>query len=278
MLAAVGDSTQAHTLFSEPLLPHGGPSGRAAMTRQGPLHPRPEEPPAPPGDQGTLALRPQAEEEADTLAAALANPHPEVALPLDEHVLRVLRHLRPATLGRRRRERPDAPSVGATAHELPRADVEAWLGFALPEFPDLAPARLVCLRREPGPLPRRGSLMPNGEPFCVRVALLWVAPDVDLDRLVLRRGDGLLQGTVNWQPGRSRPDHRVLTTHFTNPAGGHTSVTVGGTQVGVQRVDPELTRIAWGRDVGDDEFTVALHVPHEPRQALEFLLRGRDAP
>lgn len=278
VLAAISDSTQAHTLFFEPLLPDGRPSGRSAMTWQGPLYAWPGEPSPPPQGQGTLALWPAAEEEAAALAAAFANPYPEVSLPLDDHVLRVLRHLRPATLGRRRRERPDAPGVGASMHDLPRADVETWLGFALPEFADLAPARLVCLRREPGPLPHRGSPRPNGEPSSVHVVLLWVAPDVDLDRLVLRRGDGILRGTVTRRSRGPVLDAEGPATLFTNPAGGHTTVTVGGTRVAVQHVDPGLTRTAWGRDAGGDEVTVALHVPHEPRQALELLLRGRDAP
>ncbi|PRY16883.1 hypothetical protein [Kineococcus rhizosphaerae] len=286
VLAAIGASTQSHYDSYERLLPDGRPSGWSGTVFRPPLFPWPETPPGPAPGQGTLSLWPAAEEETAALAAALANPYPEVGLPLDDHVLRVLRHLRPADVagmrgaGLARMRWPDDPGVRATRHELPVADVEEWLGAPLPEFDDLVPAVLRCFTLEPGPLPRRGTTLPDGEPLQVHVDLLWVAPDVDLDHLVLHHApqDGYVQGYLSWTPWRQRDEPEDRTTDFTSAAGGHTGVSVGGTRIGVQRFEGGVTRIGWGRRVGGDLFGIALHVPREPREALEFLLRGRNVP
>jgi hypothetical protein len=283
VLAAINASTQSHSETYERLLPDGRPSGWSGSVSREPLFPWPPVDPEPADVQGSLSLWPAAEEEAAAEAAALANPYPEVGLPLDDHVRRVLRHLRPADWGGMRggglhRRRFDGePGVRQSMHEHPRPDVEAWLGFRLPEFDGVG--RLMCLTFEEPPLAERGSLLPHGEPAQFHIGLLWVPDGTDLDRVQLHHAaqDGLLSGGVNWSPWE-RPHEEDPPTSFREAAGGFTGVTVRGTRVGVQRRDPAETRIGWLKEASGTRFGVHLNVPREPEAALEFLLAGRGAP
>lgn len=284
VLAAMEGRTQAHYESYERLLPDGRPSGWSATVPRERLVPWPQREPEAVDVQGHLPLWPEAEEEAAAEQAANDNPYPEVELPLDDHVRRVLRHLRPADWGGMRggsvaRHRwDDEPGVRTTMHEHALADVEAWSGFPLPEFDDVG--RLMCLTFEEPPLAARGSLLPNGEPVEVSLCLLWVPDGTDLDHVVFRHAaaDGLVSGVVRWSPWNSPADDGGPSTRVNAAAGGYTGVTVRGTRVGVQRSDPAETRLGWVREASGTRFGVSLQVPRAPQAALELLLAGRHVP
>ena len=175
---------------------------------------------------------------------------------------------------------PGEPGVDAPQRREVR-DVQEWLGFPLPRLTPLEEAGHdpLCVTFEPGPLPQRGSLMPNGEPWEVGLALLWVPAGTDLSRVVLRHAvtDGFAGGLLHRSPGPVRETRRRATS-LTEPVGGYTGVSIGGTRAGVQHSRPGRTRIGWRKQGPDASFTIALHLPLEPVPALELVLRSRNVP
>ncbi|WP_245886992.1 hypothetical protein [Kineococcus xinjiangensis] len=257
-----------------------------------------------PWRQEHLALHPAAEEEAAIARAAHANPYPVAQLPLNEHLRRALGALRPGRrmtprLTRRsRRQDGGANSISRTMHQHTRAEVEDWLGFALPSLTPLEKAgrRLLCLTSrmfwtsDADPLPARGSSLPNGEPMELEIYLLWAPAEADLTRVALHDAEeeGWVVGSVGYSPFTRAPQEERgrRATSLTEPAGAYTGITVNGSRLGVQHSLPGHTRIGWTRrgpaaptePGGGVWYRMALHVPREPVAAVELILASRDIP
>ncbi|NAZ83764.1 hypothetical protein GTR02_18280 [Kineococcus sp. R8] len=314
VLAALSSATQAHTRQYRRLLPDGRPSTWSGSTWEGPLYDwadaeaearrcRGDGGAGAPWRQERLALYPAAEEEAAIARAAHANPHPVAQLPLSEHLLRVLGALRPGGSAgirgggrafRRHRGRGEG-DVDSTLLPYTRAEVEDWLGFALPTLAPLEEAghRLVCLKSrnfwepEGAALPARGSSLPNGEPMELSIALRWVPPEVDSTRLARHddQSGEWVTGLINYSPftrtPQEQPERRA--TSLTEPAGAYTGITVNDTRMGVQHSLPGHTRIGWSKQGPDTPdatgkgvwYGMALHLPLEPIAAVEFILASR---
>ncbi|MFB9376956.1 hypothetical protein ACFFKU_02890 [Kineococcus gynurae] len=198
-------------------------------------------------------------------------------MPLSVPVRSVLERLRYATgmrgAGLARSRNLREPLFAALVHR-DEPEVEAWLGFPLPEP---APLRDVghtrhCLTRDPGPLlPRPGEI--DDPPEAIRV--YWIPRDVDPAAVHLADPDELsvLPLSIGFQRYPSPREDRP-TTRFDSAPGGYTSVTVRGVRYTVQRFADRRTRVAWGRDdlPGDPRF--AMEVPLPPVETVEFLVRS----
>lgn len=208
-------------------------------------------------------------EERAALAWALANPAPSVALPLRPEVRAVLDHLHFASgmrghgLGRALR-RAEPLLTGRSV--LSDAEFTAWAGIEVPEVVTPWAHRRVCTR-----------FRDHGHD---QVTVLWVPADADVGEFTWEQAEALGAPTLTVDlHDREPPAHPELSaTRFRSAPGGWTAVTVGRSVLGVQRIDPDATRIAWVREDLPRPLAFVLHVTLLPTPAVELALRGPGLP
>jgi hypothetical protein len=208
-------------------------------------------------------------EERAALAWALANPAPVVGLPLRPEVRAVLDHLHFASgmrghgLGRAlRREEPLL--VGRTV--LSDAEFTAWAGIEVPEVVTPWAHRRVCTR-----------LHGHDDDH---VTVFWLPADADVAEFTWQQAEasGAPTLTVDLHDGKPAAHPELQATRFRSAPGGWTAVTVGRSVVGVQRIDPDATRIGWVREDLPRPLAFVLHVTLLPTPAVELVLRGPGLP
>ncbi|WP_328292993.1 hypothetical protein OG218_09625 [Kineococcus sp. NBC_00420] len=278
VLAAVESSTQAHVQYYSPRLPDGrdGFYGMGGV----PMPRIVEWPLAEPStwQQPELALWPARVAEEAAAAWAVANPEPEVSLPLAAEVVEVLRHLRRP--GGMRGGGLGLWGRGAIAQELRRRtsrELADRLGLPVPELSALTEAgyRRECFSWEAGELPDRAVPLLREEEHRP-VFVCWVPPGVSLDEVPFHQEVGSGVATLTIVVRRRDADHTDPgpTTDLHSAAGGRTLVRVGGHRVGIQRSGRTSTRLGWRRDLGDETAHLVLEVPLRPVEALDVLLRS----
>ncbi|WP_049821206.1 hypothetical protein [Kineococcus radiotolerans] len=266
IVAAVSASTQGRFLEYELRLPDGRDAGWTGHLDVGTPYPWPE--PEPAVQQPELELFPARVAEERALAWALAHPAPVVTHPLDDPVRAVLDRLRFASGMRGHglaRHFWRSEPVLAGQRVLTESEFVAWAGIEVPGITTAWAHRRICSTRD----------LADGH-----ATVHWIPVDADVEGFTGEGAEEAGAPSLTIELHHDRPDPRPEPprTRFTSAPGGWTSVTIGSSVVGVQRSDPQATRIGWVRTDLARPLAFVLDVPLLPTAAVELVLGSTGLP